>query len=52
MYFVLIAICTVGQKLKEPLIFFFFDFTLRPGPERLDEINCFSVDGDGEIDEV
>lgn len=52
MQLVLEGFSSIGQILKELLILLGFDFTLGLGPERLDQVDCLSVDRDGEVDEV
>jgi hypothetical protein len=52
MKFVLIALASIGQKLKETVILFLSHFVLGLSPERLDEVDRLSIDGDGKIDKI
>lgn len=52
MKFVLIRFSPVGQELEETLILIVSNFRFRPSPQRFDKVDCFSIDGDGEVDEV
>lgn len=50
--FVLVALASAGEKLKESLVLLLWDFWFRADPYGFDEVDCLSVDGDGEIDEI
>jgi hypothetical protein len=52
MKFVLIALASIGQKFKETVVLFLSHFVFSLSPEWLDEVDCLSIDGDGEVDKI
>lgn len=49
---VLVVLSATGEELEEALMLLVTDFVLGSGPDGLDQVDCLSVDGDGEVDEV
>lgn len=52
MQLILIGLATTSKELEESLVLLIADFVLGPSPDGLDQVDCFSIDGDGEVDEV
>lgn len=52
MKFILEGFTSTCQEFKESLIVFFCCFCFQFGPKRLNDIDGFSIDGDGEVNKI